>query len=63
VTASLPGTDLRWLGERHREIIQALQNRDPERAAAALRQHALEAAGLIEDSLDGEAAGSDGGRQ
>jgi DNA-binding GntR family transcriptional regulator len=53
VTASVPGTDLRWLGERHREIIQALRDRDPERAAAALRQHALEAAGLIEDSLDG----------
>jgi DNA-binding GntR family transcriptional regulator len=54
VTASMPGVDLRWLGERHREIIEALRDHDSERAAAALRQHAVEAAGLIAGLSDEE---------
>jgi len=62
VTASKPGIDLAWLGARHRDILEALRDRDPERAAAALRQHAVEAAGLIGDWPDGAVA-SDGGRQ
>ena len=47
VTASMPGVDLRWLGERHRGIIEALRERDPERSAEALRQHAVEVARLV----------------
>lgn len=62
VTASMPGVDLRWLGERHREIIDALRERDPERAAAALRQHAVEAAGLIAELSDEQAVPPGGGR-
>jgi DNA-binding GntR family transcriptional regulator len=54
VTASLPGIDLRWLGARHRVIIDALRARDAEAAAAALREHAVEAAQLIAELSDGE---------
>lgn len=61
VTASMPGVDLRWLGERHREIIDALRDRDPEKAAAALRQHAVEAAGLIAELSDEQAVPPGGG--
>jgi DNA-binding GntR family transcriptional regulator len=54
VTASLPGIDLVWLGERHRPIIAALRARDQEAAAAALRKHAVEAAGLLPAVTDGD---------
>jgi len=60
VTASLPGIDLRWLGERHRTIIEALRDRDPERSAAALREHAAEAARLIAELSDGDRSREDG---
>ncbi len=52
VTASMPGVDLRWLGARHRNIIEALRERDSERSAELLRQHAVEAAGLIANLSD-----------
>jgi DNA-binding GntR family transcriptional regulator len=56
-TASAPGIDLFWLGERHQAIIEALRDRDPERTATALRLHALQAAQLLEArSGDGDAA-------
>ena len=54
VTATMPGIDLRWLGTRHRVIIDALRAHDCEGAAAALRQHAVEAAGMVADALDDE---------
>jgi DNA-binding GntR family transcriptional regulator len=54
VTTTMPGIDLRWLGMRHRSIIDALRARDPEGAAAALRRHAVEAASLVADPSDGE---------
>jgi DNA-binding GntR family transcriptional regulator len=54
VTASLPGIDLRWLGERHRCIIDALRAHDPERSAATLREHAVEASGLLAHLSDGD---------
>lgn len=54
VTATLPGIDLRWLGERHAIIITALRAHDPEAAATALRDHAVEAARLIENLSDGD---------
>lgn len=43
LTATVPGADLDWLAERHVAILQALEARDPERAAAAMRVHAREA--------------------
>ena len=43
MTASMPGADLNWLADRHVTIIDALAARDPEKAAAAMRQHAHEA--------------------
>lgn len=52
VTASLPGIDLGWLGARHRPIIDALRARDPEGAAGALREHAVEAARLVAGLAD-----------
>jgi DNA-binding GntR family transcriptional regulator len=60
VTATMPGIDLRWLGERHRTIIEALRDRDPERSAAALRQHAVEASRLIANFCDGDRSLEDG---
>jgi DNA-binding GntR family transcriptional regulator len=63
VTASMPGVDLRWLGERHSEIIEALRRRDAERAAAALRRHAVEAAGLIANQSGAEIVVPGGGEQ
>jgi DNA-binding GntR family transcriptional regulator len=43
LTATVPGADLHWLAERHVAILSALESRDPERAAAAMRAHAREA--------------------
>jgi DNA-binding GntR family transcriptional regulator len=43
LTATVPGADLHWLAERHAAIIDALESRDPERAAQAMRTHAREA--------------------
>jgi DNA-binding GntR family transcriptional regulator len=57
VTATMPGIDLRWLGTRHRPIVDALRARDPEGAAAALREHAVEAARLVADHPDGDRSG------
>jgi DNA-binding GntR family transcriptional regulator len=42
-TATVPGADLDWLAERHVAILDALEARDPERAASAMRHHAREA--------------------
>jgi DNA-binding GntR family transcriptional regulator len=56
-TTSMPGIDLEWLGARHRSILDALRDRDPERAAVALREHAVEAASLVgAPSDDGDSA-------
>ncbi|MGH2446359.1 MAG: GntR family transcriptional regulator [Candidatus Limnocylindria bacterium] len=43
LTAAAPGADLHWLAERHVAILDALEARDPERAAGAMRAHAREA--------------------
>ena len=48
VTTSSPGIDLHWLAERHRGIIDAIKDRDADRAAEAMRVHASEAAGLLD---------------
>jgi DNA-binding GntR family transcriptional regulator len=47
VTATVPGIDLHWLGRRHLPILEALEARDPERAAATMRVHAKEAEALV----------------
>ncbi|MBU1225924.1 MAG: GntR family transcriptional regulator [Actinobacteria bacterium] len=51
VTASASGMDLKWLGHRHDGILEAIRDRDPERAAQTMREHAYEAAKLI-DQMD-----------
>lgn len=43
LTATVPGSDLAWLGERHHAIIEALRMRDPDEAAAAMVRHSEEA--------------------
>jgi DNA-binding GntR family transcriptional regulator len=43
LTATAPGADLHWLAERHVAILDALEARDPDRAAEAMRVHAREA--------------------
>ena len=48
VTASAEGIDLFWLGDRHRAILDAIREQDPELAAETSRVHAVEAAALIE---------------
>lgn len=52
VTAMVPGMDLIWLGDRHRDILEALEAGDPERAAATMRHHAREAERLVMDVDD-----------
>jgi len=46
-TATVPGIDLHWLADRHHAILDAIRDRDPERAAASMQNHAEEAAELI----------------
>jgi DNA-binding GntR family transcriptional regulator len=43
LTATVPGADLHWLADRHLAILEALEARDPERAADVMRVHAREA--------------------
>ena len=43
LTATVPGADLHWLAERHVAILEALEARDPDGAAEAMRTHAREA--------------------
>lgn len=43
LTATVPGADLHWLAERHVAILDALEARDADRAAEAMRTHAREA--------------------
>ncbi len=50
VTAMVPGTDLVWLGDRHIAILEALEARDPDGAAAVMRAHAREAEKLVLDT-------------
>jgi DNA-binding GntR family transcriptional regulator len=51
VTASVPGMDLHWLTRRHDEMLVAIRDQDPDRAAETMRRHAAEAADLL-DGLD-----------
>lgn len=46
-TATAPGIDLEWLGDRHLPIVEALEARDPQRAAEAMRIHSKEAEELV----------------
>jgi DNA-binding GntR family transcriptional regulator len=43
LTATMPGADLHWLADRHLAILDALEARDPDRAADVMRVHAREA--------------------
>jgi DNA-binding GntR family transcriptional regulator len=52
VTASAPGMDLQWLSERHRALLDAIRDGDPDSAAEAMRTHAAEAAVLIAGSVE-----------
>jgi len=56
LTASVPGTDLHWLAERHSAILDAFEARDPERAAAVMRTHAREAEEQVLGRARGRAA-------
>jgi len=53
LTATAPGADLRWLAERHVAIVDALESRDPERAAQQMRIHAREAEQQVLDASSG----------
>lgn len=55
VTASVPGIDLHWLGQRHQPIYDALAAHDPDQAAEAMRRHANEAEDLVEHMEDNPA--------
>lgn len=52
LTAARAGIDLTELAVRHRKILRPLRARDPEGAAAAMREHLLEAAHWLEESAD-----------
>jgi DNA-binding GntR family transcriptional regulator len=56
VTASVPGMDLHWLSRRHAPILEAIRAKDPESAAQLSREHAAQAAVLLE-GLDREPEG------
>ena len=47
VTTMTPGADLHEIGGRHRRIIDAIRDGDPDRAAETSRDHAAEAAQMI----------------
>ncbi|MPZ51547.1 MAG: FCD domain-containing protein [Acidimicrobiia bacterium] len=47
LTATAPGIDLVWLGDRHLPILEALESRDPDRAAEVIRAHSKEAEELV----------------
>lgn len=47
VTSMVPGADLVWLGDRHSDIVEALEARDADRAATVMRKHAREARDLL----------------
>jgi DNA-binding GntR family transcriptional regulator len=53
LTAARAGIDLTELAVRHHKILRLLRARDPEGAAAAMREHLLEAAHWLEESADG----------
>jgi DNA-binding GntR family transcriptional regulator len=59
VTAMVPGMDLIWLGDRHQDILDALEAGDPERAAETMRHHAREAETLVMEMDDSVFANSD----
>jgi len=48
VTVSRAGTDLGHLAESHRPVLEALEKRDGEVAAAALHTHLMDAASVLE---------------
>lgn len=47
ITASAPGVDLHWLSARHTPIVDAIRDGDADRAAATMRAHAAEVAGML----------------
>jgi DNA-binding GntR family transcriptional regulator len=53
MTAMVPGTDLVWLGDRHKDIVDALESGDGTLAASVMRSHADEARDLIADRVQG----------
>jgi len=48
ITATTPGIDLHYLTDRHYPIIEAIKQRDADRAAETMRAHAAEAADLLQ---------------
>ena len=59
VTAMVPGMDLIWLGDRHQDILEALEAGDPELAAETMRHHAQEAEQLVMQMDDEVFAGGE----
>lgn len=53
LTATAPGADLHWLAERHSAIVDALESRDPNRAAHQMRVHAREAEQQVLEARSG----------
>jgi DNA-binding GntR family transcriptional regulator len=62
ITAMVPGTDLVWLGDRHKAIVDALEVGDPERAAETMRVHAREAESLVLEMDESAFGGRDSGK-
>lgn len=48
ITASSAGIDLHYLGDRHQGILDAIKDRDPERAARLAKVHAEEVKEMLE---------------
>lgn len=59
VTASAEGVDLHWLGDRHRGILEAIRDRDPDRASERANRHAVEVKEMLRNFEHPELAEED----
>lgn len=56
ITLTLPNVDVRGILLEHRPILDALRDRQPDRAAGAARRHQLSVSELLHDHFPGQAA-------
>ncbi len=60
-TASVPGADLPWLADRHQSILDAIRDRDADRAAEVMHSHAIGVEPLVGGAQPASATGPTAG--